>query len=286
MGQLRDRMVADLELRARSPRTIETYVRCVEQFAAHFRRSPKKMGCEQIREFLLHLQRQRGLAPASVRLYAGALAFLYRVTLLRPKVADAIPRPKTPKTNPVVLSRNEVARLLGAFESQKYRAMAMIAYSTGLRLMEICRLERGDVDSERMVIQVRRGKGGRDRQVTLTERLLDELRSYWRQCRPQGQLLFPGGKPGKPLHSTSVQKALKQAGVRAGLDKRVSPHLLRHTFATHLLELGVDLRTLQVMLGHGSIKTTARYLHVSTAHLKRVPKLLDDLDPLPARPLR
>ena len=275
MGELQDRMRADLELRARSPRTIKTYLSCCRRFAAHFRESPAKLGIEHIREFLAHARDARGCGPNSLRLFAGALAFLYRVTLGRPEVAALIPRPRVARTAPVVLSNGEISRLLQAISSPKHRLVAMVAYGAGLRLQETLHLTHQDIDAERMVLWVRHGKGGADRQVLLPARLLEELRKYWRQYRPPGPYLFPGRPPTRPLHATAIQRALKSAATRARLDKLVNPHILRHSFATHLLEAGVDLRTVQVLLGHASIRSTTRYLHVSTNHLRKVQSPLE-----------
>jgi integrase/recombinase XerD len=270
MGKLQDRMRTDLELRARSPRTIDTYLSCCRRFAAHFRQSPATLGIEHIREYLTHARDARGCGPNTLRLFAGALAFLYRVTLGRPEVAALIPRPRVARSAPVVLSVGEITRVFQAILSPKHRLVAMVAYGTGLRLQEALHLRPEDIDSERMVLCVRHGKGGADRQVLLPPRLLAELRRYWKEHRPAAPYLFPGKPPTRPLHPTAIQRALKTAATRARIDKCVNPHVLRHTFATHLLEAGTDLRTVQVLLGHASIRTTTRYLHVSTEHLRKV----------------
>ncbi len=274
MTRLRDRMEADLELRGRSRRTIETYLRCVGEFARYHRRSPDQLGLEEIRAFLLHLT-ARKLSTSSVAVHAGALAFFYRVTLGRADVADAIPRPKVRQKLPTVLSRDEVQRLILACTSAVMRTIVATLYTTGLRLQEILLLEIGDIDAQRMVLRVRHGKGGRSRELVLSPSLLAALRRYWQETRPPGKLLFPGNSGDTPLHPTTIQKALQRAGKSAGIEKPVHPHVLRHSCATHLLERGVDLRTMQVMLGHASISTTSRYLHVALEQLRKAPSLLD-----------
>lgn len=268
MGKLRNRMVQDLELRGLADNTIKTYVRCARKFAKHYQRSPAKMGGEQVREYLLYLQHERRLAASSLCVYGGALAFLYRITLKRPEAVASLPRVKKPARTPVVLSGSEMERLLGVIESPKYRAVCMLGYGAGLRVSEICKLETMDVDAKRMVIIVRESKGRRERHVMMTSCLLQALRSYWKAARPNSTYVFPGRKAGRPMTRAAVSKALAKVASKAGIGKHVTPHTLRHSFATHMLEMGTDIRTLQVLLGHASLKSTMRYLHVSTARVQ------------------
>lgn len=277
MGRLRDRMREDLALRGMRPNTIETYVRCARQFAEHFGRSPCAMGRAEIRTFLLHLVEERKVHPGTFNVYAAALRFLYTVTLRRPEAMVDLPRMRVPMHVPVVLSGLEVERLLGAVRSQRHRVAAMLAYGAGLRVSEVCNLRVDDVDPKRMVLRIRTSKRGRERYVMLSPRLLSALRAYWKAARPSGPHLFAGRKPGTLLTRSSVNKGIAAAARRAGLGKPVGPHTLRHSFATHLLEAGTDLRTLQVLLGHASIESTTIYLHVSTARMQSITSPLDAL---------
>lgn len=278
MGELRERMAADLRLRGFSDNTQKTYLTCVRQFAAHFRRSPAKLGEAEIRAFLEHLLSERKASASTRHVYVGALHFLYRVTLERPHVVIKIPYPRQRESLPDILSRGEVERLLASVRSLKQRAILMTAYGAGLRVSEICSLRTADIDSRRMLIHVRAGKGGKDRYAVLGERLLVTLRAYWRLNRPGEPYLFPGTKPGEPLSTKAVWYMVRRATVRAGIEKKhVTPHVLRHCFATHLLEAGTDIRVIQALLGHRSIRTTVRYTLVSRRHLRTVRSPLDTL---------
>jgi integrase/recombinase XerD len=275
--RLRDTMREDLALRGMSANTIESYVRCARQFAEHFGRSPCRMGAAEIRAFLLSLVEKRGVSPSTFNVHAAALKFLYTVTLDRPEEIARMPRMRVPMHMPVVLSGTEVERLLGAIVSERHRVAAMLAFGAGLRVGEICNLLVEDVDPKRMVLRIRGSKRGRERYVMLSPRLLSAMRAYWKAARPSGPYLFRGRKPGTLLTRAAVHKAIAAAARRAGIGKRVGPHTLRHTFATHLLEAGTDLRTLQVLLGHASIESTTTYLHVSTARLQSMTSPLDAL---------
>jgi integrase/recombinase XerD len=277
MGQLRDKMKADLKLRRYRSGTIDNYLWCARRYAAFHRRPPEQMGEQEMRRFLLHLVEERHIGPAGHKMHVAALKFLYGVTLDRPEVAVRVPWPKVPVKLPDILDGREVERLLGAIESMKYRAVLMTAYGAGLRISEACALRTTDIDSRRGVIHVRDGKRGRDRFVMLPQRLLAFLREYWRAVRPTGPELFPGVAPARPVAPRTVRAAVRKAAVTAKITKRVTPHVLRHCFATHLLEGGADIRTIQVLLGHGSIRTTARYTQVSTRHIARTKSPLDRL---------
>lgn len=284
MGKVRDKMLSDLRLRGFSPKTWKSYLCCCRLFVAFHRRPPEKMGEQEIHQFLLHLEKQ-GRSSSTRSVYAHALKFLYGVTLQRPEVAERIVGPRRIEQRlPDVLTGMEVEQLFEALGSTKYRAIAMVAYGAGLRVSEACGLHVQDIDSQRMVIHVRQGKRKRDRYVVLPQRLLVVLREYYKAEQPRGPFLFPGQRPRTCLSVSSVQKTLHQAATRAGLQKRVSPHMLRHSFATALLEQGTDLRVIQVLLGHASVSTTMRYARVTAARLRSTQSPLDVLGSPPARP--
>jgi site-specific recombinase XerD len=275
MTPLRQRFVDDLRLRNYTPRTIETYVSCVARFARYFGRSPDLLGVEEVREFQLELLRRR-VSWCLFNQTVCALRLLYRVTLGRPDVVTMIPYGQRPRVLPTVLSPEEVLRVLDAARPGRDRVLLQTAYACGLRISELVRLRVADIDSARMVVVVRQGKGQKDRLVPLSPRLLEVLRDYWRQQRP-ALWLFPGRDPGRPLHCGNVQKLCQRIVTRLGLAKRMTPHVLRHSFATHMLEAGVDVRTLQAILGHAGLETTAHYLHIETRRFRQVPGLLDRL---------
>jgi len=281
MTPLRQRFVDDLRLRNYSPRTIEAYVAGVLRLAKHFGRSPELLGTEEIRAFQLHLL-QRHVSWSQFNQTVCALRFLYRVTLGRPDVVPLIPYGKRPKTLPCVLSPDEVARLFAAARCGRDRMLLQTAYACGLRLNELLHLEVSAIDSPRLLVHVRQGKGQKDRLVPLSLRLLAELRDYWRCYRPQ-RWLFPNATGQGPLCAGSVQRLIKRVRRRAGIGKPATMHTLRHSFATHLLEAGVDILTVQKMLGHRQLSTTAHYLHLRSDHLRRLPSLLELL-PVPAAP--
>jgi integrase/recombinase XerD len=272
---LRQRFCDDLRLRNYAPRTIDAYVAGVVRFAKHFGRSPDQLGAEDVRSFQLELLRRR-VSWSLFNQTVCALRFFYHVTLQRPDVVKMIPFGKKPKTLPCVLSPEEVLRFIDAAWLSRDRTLLRTAYACGLRIGELLHLRVGDIDSARMVVVVRQGKGGKDRLVPLSPRLLEELRDYWRQYRPK-DWLFPGGIPGQPLTGSCVQRLCQRLVVRAGLAKKATPHTLRHSFATHMLEAGVDLLTLKTILGHSDLDTTAHYLHIGARRLQQLPSLLDRL---------
>jgi site-specific recombinase XerD len=254
MTPLRQRFIDDLRLRNYAPRTIETYAGRIVCFAKHFGRSPDLLGPDEVRAFQLHLLERR-VSWSSFNQAVCALRFLYGVTLGRPEELPLIPYGKRPKTLPSVLAPAEVVRLLEAAAPGRDRVFLQVAYGCGLRLSELIHLQVSDIDSARMVIHVRHGKGAKDRLVPLSRRLLAELRAYWRLCRPR-TWLFPGHKPDRPLNGSNMQRRLTQLVDRVGLRKHCSMHTLRHSYATHLLEAGVDLLTLKTLLGHRSSSAT------------------------------
>src|SRR6266516_4177806 len=259
MTPLRQRMLEDMPIRNYSPHTIDGYLRYVAQFAKHFHTSPDRLGAEHIRTYQLHLLHQQVSKSIFIQTVC-ALRFLYKTTLGRPWMADYIPYPKKPKTLPVILSRDEVKALLLAPRHLKHRAILATLYATSVRVSELCQLQGTDIDSQRMVIHVRQGKGKRDRVVMLSPNLLPLRRRYWKLYQLQSWL-FPGPRVTAPITPAGVAHICTQAGHAATLTKAVYPHLLRHTFATHLLEAGVDLRRIQLLLGHASLRSTSLYLH-------------------------
>jgi integrase/recombinase XerD len=280
MTPLRRRMIEDMTLRNFSPKSIATYVRYVATFARYFHTSPDRLGPEHIRTYQLHLIQEKQLAWSSYHQILSALRFLYEVTLGQDWVVQKLVGPKRPRHLPIVLSKDEVARFFAAIPNVKHRALLMTAYAAGLRVSEVCRLRVEDIDSQRMVIRLPQAKGQKDRYSLLSPRLLAILRNYWKIARPH-PYLFPGSRADRPISPRTVQKVARRARAAAGLNKGVPPHTLRHSFATHLLEAGTDLRTIPILLGHHSLNTTARYLHVSTAALASTRSPLDRLGPLP-----
>ena len=262
MTILRKRMIEDLRIRNYSPRTIDIYVERVAKFTQYFGQSPDRLGPSQIRQYQVFLVETKKASWALFNQTVCALRFFYRVCLGKKWMIEHIPFPKQEKKLPVVLSPQEVSRLLGTLSNLKHRTILMTLYATGLRLSEAMALEVRDIDSERMLIRVRQGKGKRQRYVPLSDTLLEHLRRYWKSYRP-GHWLFPSTDPQRPLDQSSVQKICTQAAHKAGLIKKVSPHVLRHSFATHLLEAGTDLKTIQVWLGHRSLSSTSVYLHIA-----------------------
>ena len=276
MGPLRQRYIDDLRLKNFSSKTIKVYVAAVAKFAKHFGRSPDQLSQEDVRAYLIHLM-DRGLARSTAVVARNALRHLYTNTLGRPDCLEKLPRPKREQRLPVVLSREEVQRLFAAVTNLKQKSLFMVAYDAGLRLSEIINLRIEDLDSERMAIRIRQGKGKKDRYARLTAGLLDMLRKYWKAYRPK-TLLFPGATPDKPYDLATPGQLLKKACRKAGITKRVSMHTLRHTFATHLLEAGTNLRVIQQLLGHERIQTTCLYTHISLEELREAPSLLDPLE--------
>jgi integrase/recombinase XerD len=276
MTPLRQRMLEDMQLRNFATGTQRSYIHYVEDLANFYRTSPARLSVEEIRKYQLYLINERKLAPQSINAFVAAVKFLYKVTLKRPWNQDRFPRLKVPETLPVVLSAREVAQLFRAIGILRYRAVVMLCYGSGLRISEAVSLTAGDIDSGRMLVVIRRGKGAKDRYTVLSGRLLLLLREYWKIQRPT-TWLFPGVKAGSHISAGSVRKLCQEACQMAGITKHVTPHVLRHSFATHLLENGTDLRAIQVMLGHTRIDTTARYIHVSPQTIGRTVSPLDCL---------
>jgi site-specific recombinase XerD len=274
MTLLRQKMLDDLQLRNYSANTIRAYLRCVTQFAQHFRKSPDQLGPEHIREYQLCLVQQKKCSWSQFNQIVCALRFFYHTTLGRKEMIEEIPYPRFEKRLPVVLSQAEVAALLQAPTNLKHKAILTTIYAAGLRVSEAANLLIADLDSARMIIKVRQGKGHKDRFTMLSPALLDLLRQYWQVYRPK-QWLFPGRYPQRPINTVTIFRICQQAVEVARLSKSVSPHSLRNSFATHLLEAGTDLRTIQLLLGHRNLKTTALYMHVSTQALRSTTSPLD-----------
>jgi integrase/recombinase XerD len=285
MGELYQKMARDLKLKNLAATTQTEYLRCCSHFARYYMKSPAQMGEAAIKEYLAHLQ-LKGAGPETLKMNVAGLKFLYGVTLDRPKVAARLPWPKVPHRKPDILSVAELEKVLSAVKSLAPAMAVLTAYGAGLRVSEVCRLRVEDIDSKRGLIHVRLGKGGKDRYVMLAERLLVALRAYWVKARPRDGWLFPGRNKGKPLSAEAVRKALNEAVRSAKLKKRVTTHSLRHAFATHLLEAGTDIRVIQVLLGHASIRTTARYTQVSARHVASVKSPLDLLGTKGGRSIR
>ena len=277
MTLLRQRMLEDLQIRHYSPLTIRIYLHGVEEFARHFRTAPDRLGAEHIREYQLFLIKEKKVSQSTLVQMVCALRFIYTHTLHRKIPIERIPFPRREKKLPLILSRGEVKALLEAPMSLRHRTLLAILYGCRLRVSEVTQLQVSDIDSARKVVRVRHGKGGKDRQTLLPAKLLDLLRCYWRNQRPTGWL-FPGADSARPLAPKAVFLACRNAAKRAGISKSVHPHSLRHAFATHLLEAGVNLRTIQILLGHANLETTARYLHVADVAVRTTASPLDSLD--------
>lgn len=273
MGVFHDRMKQDLQLAQYRPSTQETYLRCARNFVAYYMRPATELGQEEIRAFLLTLVDR----PAAQKSHLAAIKFLYAKTLGRPEEVVGIPWPRMSQKLPDIISAEETVALLEAVDSVTVRVVLMAAYGCGLRISEACTLQVGDIDSARGLIHIRDGKPGKDRYVMLPQRLVVCLREYWRVTRPPGNYLFPGTRGGPHIRYKAVGSGLKRAAEHVGISKRVTPHSLRHAFATHLLESGTDIRVIQVLLGHSSIRTTARYARVSATHVASVTSPLDKL---------
>jgi len=277
---LRQAMLDELQRRNYAKNTIYYYLKAVERFAQHFHRPPHQLNHTHLREYQAYLLRERQLEPRTVRLHVSALRFFFVKTLKRPYMLEDMPFPKVPRRLAAILTTDEVARLIDGAKNLTHRTMLMVLYSTGMRNAELRHLQVRDIDSRRMLIHIQQGKGGRDRYVPLSATLLETLRAYYRWMRPK-TWLFPGTiqnwRADKPITPKVVWDACREAGKRAKLEKRVSPHLLRHSYASHLVEAGADLRTVQLLLGHVKLEHTVIYLHLSQRHLQAVANPLDTM---------
>jgi len=278
MNTLRRQMEAQMVMRGLAYRTREAYINCVAKFAKHYGKRPDQISEEEVQRYLLYLLEERKLAHNSCNVVCSALQFFYRVTLKRRESELSLPRPRVPSRLPQILSREEVASLFEKTANPKHRAFLMTTYAAGLRLLEACQLKVADIDSDRMTIRIEQGKGAKDRYTQLSPRLLIELRRYWASHRPR-LWLFPGARNAeRPLLPHTGQRIFYAAKDRAGITKQCGIHGLRHAFATHSLEGGVDVHTIQRLLGHGSLSTTARYFHLAQKHLSGTASPLDLLE--------
>ena len=276
MGELCEKMRADLRIGGFSPSTTKIYLLYARQFAQFHMRSPAELGRDAVREFMLHLA-ERPVSRGTMRQVRCALTFLYTVTLGRPVEVEHLPLQRPHKRLPLVLSGTEIGQLLSMIRKDSYRLLVMAMYSGGLRSREAVRLRPEDIDSKRNVIRVEQGKGMKDRYTLLSRRFLIELRAYWAKSRPQGPWLFPGETPEGHIGTESLRRVFADALVAAGIKKHVRPHSLRHSFATHLRDLGVDISKIQSLLGHVSLKTTAIYLRTTIEQLLKTKSPLDQL---------
>ena len=278
MSPLRKQMEADMAMRGLAYRTRETYVESVAKLAKFYGRGPDRISEAEVQRYLLHLLEERRLAHSSCNVVVSALEFFYRTTLKRRETEFCLPRPKVPAKLPQILSREEVAALIEKTTNLKHRALLMATYGGGLRLLEVCHLKLCDIDSHRMTLRVEQGKGAKDRYTLLSPRLLVELRRYWCVYRPQ-RWLFPSPRdPEQPHSAHTAHRIFHAAKDRAGITKAGGIHALRHAFATHLLEAGVDVHTIQRLMGHGSLSTTARYFHLAQKHLSATASPLELLE--------
>lgn len=280
MTRLRKMMLEELQRRNYSAITTRNYLRVVTEFAKYFGKPPDRLGLNELRTYQAYLLRERKLTPGTVVNQVAALRFFFVKTLKRHQFRDFLPYPQDRRRLPTVLSREEVSRLINAAGNLFRRTLLMTLYGTGMRRAELAHLKVSDIDSQRMIIRVVAGKGGKDCDLPLSPALLETLREYWRWRKPK-LYLFPTRTLGRRLDQSISDKtvwiACSEAARRAGISKRVTPHTLRHSWATHLLEAGTDLRTIQVLLGHGDLETTAQYLHLSQRHLQTVANPLDGL---------
>src|SRR5215813_8622993 len=275
MSPLRRRMIEDMTIRKFTPKTQHDYVQGIKNFAAFLGRSPDKASFEDVRRYQLHLVAS-GVGVPTINQIVSTLRFFFKVTLGRAEIVEHTHAIHEPRKLPVVLSAEEVARLLDAAPGLKYKAALSVAYGAGLPATEVVSLKVSDIDSKRMIIRVERGKGGKDRNVMLSPHVLDLLRTWWKAARPQGWL-FPGRDPAQPMTTRQLNRACHAAAQMAEINKRVSPHTLRHSFATHLLEQNTDVRVIQVLLGHAKLDTTMLYTQVATNVIRAVISPLDRL---------
>jgi site-specific recombinase XerD len=281
MTPLRKRMLEDMQLRNLAPKTRSNYIHYISGLAKFYMTSPHHLSFEEIRDYQLYLINERRYSEESVNQFVSAVKFLYGTTLEMPFPEGTLTRMRVPQRLPVILSPEEVSLFLDCIPTVRYRVAIMCAYGAGLRVSEVVCLRFSDIDSKRMVIRVEQGKGKKDRYTLLSPRLLEVLRFWWRSSKPKGldSCVFPAWRAGHHLNAATLQRACQDAVKQAGLTKRVTPHSMRHAFATHLLENGTDIRVIQALLGHTRIETTARYTQVSPLLISQIKSPLDQLDP-------
>jgi site-specific recombinase XerD len=281
VNHLQKIILVELQRRNYSQTTVRAYLKIVEDFAKHFHKAPDQLGADEIRSYQVYLLKEKKLGARTVGHWTAALRFFFCKTLKRNYPVEEVPYPKAPRRLPNILTQEEAVRLIDSASNLFHRTMLMTLYSTGIRRAELCRLKVEDIDSKRMILHIRQGKKNRDRDVPLSPKLLETFREYWRWMRPK-TYLFPGTKDGwradKPITPKVLWEACREAAQRAGITKSVRPHLIRHSFATHLVEGGADLPTVQLLLGHSDLKATSIYLHLSQRHLKAAGTPLDKLE--------
>jgi site-specific recombinase XerD len=281
MTELRRRMIRDMTVRGFAPNTHESYIAAVRHLARHYRRPPDQLSVEEVQAYLAHMVTVRKLSWSTRNIAASAFRFLYHVTLGRDAVDFEIPGVKQPQRLPEILSRDEVARLIDSPPNPKHRLLLATVYAAGLRVSEAVRLEVTDVDRSRMTLRVEQGKGRKDRFVPLSRRLRQQMETFWQEHPPRRPWLFPNRQGTRPIDVTVAQKVFMMAKLRTGIRKRGGIHSLRHAFATHLIESGADVPTVQRLLGHRSVSTTMRYFHLSQGRLATIRSPLDSLDRAP-----
>lgn len=285
MSALRQEMESYLKLKGLSPATVKAYLGHIRTFAKFHMKSPADMGEPEVRAFLAHLRDERKLQAHSIAIYIAALKVIYVQILMRPDVVSWIPWPKKPKRLPTILTAEEIGLLLAATDSARTRAMIMTGYGAGLRISEVVHLRPGDIDSSRGVLWVRNGKGAKDRLAPLPPCLLTQFRDYWRLCRPKGPWLFPSSIPGKAISRNIANRHFRRAVARSGISRPIRFHNLRHSFATHLMEGGTSLLTIQALLGHASFKSSMVYLRVRSEHLRTIKSPLESIQLSRSSPL-
>jgi site-specific recombinase XerD len=278
---MRKRMIEDMQLRNFSPHTQDAYVRAVTKFSEYFKAPQQTLNATHVRQYLVHLVQERRICWGTYNQIRCGLVFFFRITLARNESIDGVPCARDRRRVPIVLSQEELQRFFAVIRNLKHRAVYMTLYGAGLRASELIALRVEDIDSARMLLRIREGKGQKDRYAKLSVHLLEVLREYYKAYRPTGWL-FPGKIAGQPINRMTLNRVLDYLVRRSGLKKNVTPHTLRHSYATHMLDAGADLRTIQVLLGHKNIKSTAIYMHVSQARIDAAPSPLDQMYPSPA----
>lgn len=275
MNDWRTQMKQDLELGGYAVSTVTAYLDAVRRLAEHFRRPPERIRQDELRKYVAHLRTKRKCGTSLLKLQMAGVRYLYAVTFGKPEMVSWMSWPRSKAKLPVVLSGTEIEKLLAAMSNPTFRMVAMVMYGAGLRISEACALQVTDIDAPRGVIHVRHGKGNRERWAVLSEKLLLALRCYWAASRPPRPFLFPADDASRPIGADRVRTAIRAAVKSSGLTKRVTPHSLRHSFATHLMETGTDVRVIQALLGHASLQSTMRYAQVSRARLAKTKSPLD-----------
>jgi len=278
MGKIKELMIRDMELRGLTSRTKLDYLDCATRFVKYYMKPPDKLSLSDIKNYLYHLKDEKHVSGGAINKYISALRFLFKITLMKDWDTSQLPYFKKKRHLPVVLNKEEIPLLYNAPQNIKHKVIILTLYATGIRATELTHLKVSDIDSKRMVVRIEQGKGNKDRYTILSRKLLIKLREYWMSAKPRSEIwLFPGYKE-SPITRSLIGKVILDARRKSGIKKKVTAHTLRHTFATHLLEAGVDVRRIQILLGHRSLRTTAMYLHVASTILNKTKSPLDYLD--------